>query len=200
MRKYLKQPLPTAPRDLSRVEETARRMIAEIARDRDDAVRRYAVELDKWQGGDFRVSNDEIRTVAASLPETFKDDFAFCRQQVTDFARRQRDSLQEFEVELQPGTVLGQKLIPVATVGCYVPGGKYPLVSAAIMRWPRWPMAASACGAPTSSPARATPSSPRPSASFSASSGSTSWPGRPRSASSPTTAPTRLWWRPTCSG
>jgi sulfopropanediol 3-dehydrogenase len=108
-------------------------MIADIARDRDDAVRRYAVELDKWQGGDFRVSNDEIRDVAASLPETFKDDFAFCRQQVTDFARRQRDSLQEFEVELQPGTVLGQKLIPVATVGCYVPGGKYPLVSAAIM-------------------------------------------------------------------
>ena len=133
MRRYLKRPPPTAPRDLSRVEETARRMIAEIARDRDDAVRRYAVELDKWQGGDFRVSNDEIRTVAASLPETFKDDFAFCRQQVTDFARRQRDSLQEFEVELQPGTVLGQKLIPVATVGCYVPGGKYPLVSAAIM-------------------------------------------------------------------
>ena len=77
MRKYLKQPPPKAPRDLSRVEETARRMIADIAQNRDDAVRRYAVELDKWQGGDFRVSNDEIRTVAASLPETLKDDFAF---------------------------------------------------------------------------------------------------------------------------
>ena len=66
MRRYLKQPPPMAPRDLSRVEETARRMIAEIARDRDDAVRRYAVELDKWQGGDFRVSNDAIRIASAS--------------------------------------------------------------------------------------------------------------------------------------
>src|SRR5258707_12119110 len=133
MRKYLRQPPPPAPRDLRRVEETAGRMIADLARARDGAGRRYAVELDKWQGGDFRVSNDEIRQVAASLPETFKDDFAFCRQQVTDFARRQRDSLQEFEVELQPCTVLGQKLIPVAAVGSFVPGGTYPLVSAAIM-------------------------------------------------------------------
>ncbi len=63
----------------------------------------------------------------------FKDDFAFCKKQVTDFAKRQRDSLQEFEAEFGDGIFLGQKIVPVETVGCYIPGGKYPLISAAIM-------------------------------------------------------------------
>jgi sulfopropanediol 3-dehydrogenase len=133
MRNYLKKAPPRPPRDIGRVEETVRRMLAEIAGERDEAVRRYARQLDKWEKAEFRVSEDEIRRTARELPETFKEDFAFCHRQVTEFARRQRDSLSEFEVELQPGVRLGQKLIPVATVGCYIPGGKYPLVSAAIM-------------------------------------------------------------------
>jgi sulfopropanediol 3-dehydrogenase len=108
-------------------------MLADIAENRDDAVRRYARQLDKWDRPDFRVSPDEIRRVAARMPETFKEDFAYARDKVTGFARRQRESLREFEVEIEPGIWLGQKLIPVAAVGCYIPGGKYPLISAAIM-------------------------------------------------------------------
>src|SRR4051812_39425799 len=100
MRTYLKKAPPRQPRDLGKVEETVRRMLAEIARDGDEAVRRYARELDRWEKQEFRVSDDEIRRTARELPETFKEDFAFCHRQVTDFARRQRDSLQEFEVEL----------------------------------------------------------------------------------------------------
>ncbi len=133
MRDYLKKAPPKPPRDLTRVEETVRRMLADIASRGDEAVRRYARDLDKWEGRSFRVSDDEIRSVERALPETFKDDFAFCRKQVTDFAQRQRESLHEFEVEMEAGVRLGQRLIPVGAVGCYVPGGKYPLVSAAIM-------------------------------------------------------------------
>jgi sulfopropanediol 3-dehydrogenase len=108
-------------------------MLADVATNRDEAVRRYARDLDKWNGETFRVSSDEISKVEHSLPETFKEDFAFCKKQVTDFAKRQRDSLQEFEAEIAPGVHLGQRMIPVSSVGCYIPGGKYPLVSAAIM-------------------------------------------------------------------
>ena len=133
MRSYVKKAPPNAPRDTTAVEETVRRMLAEIAAERDEAVKRYARKLDKWESDEFRVSADQIRKVTARMPETFKDDFAYCHKQVTDFARRQRESVHEFEVEQEPGVWLGQRLIPVRSVGCYIPGGKYPLVSAAIM-------------------------------------------------------------------
>lgn len=130
---YIKQAPPVPPRDLAQVEDTVRVMLAEIRTNGDDAVRRYARELDKWEQPEFRVSDDRIAAVARSMPETFKEDFDYCKRQVADFAARQRDSMQEFEVETEPGIWLGQKLIPVGNVGCYIPGGKYPLVAAAIM-------------------------------------------------------------------
>jgi sulfopropanediol 3-dehydrogenase len=133
MRRYLKQAPPKAKANTSQIEETVRRMIADIAESRDDAVRRYAKQLDKWEQPEFRVSNDEIRAAAARVPQTFKEDFAYAKRQVQEFARLQRESMHEFETELEPGVWLGQKLIPVGAVGCYVPGGKYPLISAAIM-------------------------------------------------------------------
>lgn len=108
-------------------------MLDDIAADRDAAVRRYARELDKWERGDFRVSADEIRAVAARLPDSFKEDFDYCLRQVTEFARRQKESLREFEAEVGEGITLGQKVVPISRVGCYVPGGKYPLISSAIM-------------------------------------------------------------------
>lgn len=133
MAEYLKKAAPKPPQDRSNLEQTVRRMLDDIAAHRDAAVRKYAHDLDKWQRDDFRVTPDEIRSVAARLPETFKQDFAYCRKQVMEFAQRQRDSLQEFEAEVGPGITLGQKVIPVSRVGCYVPGGKYPLISSAIM-------------------------------------------------------------------
>jgi sulfopropanediol 3-dehydrogenase len=133
MTTYIKQAPPKKPQDRAQIEETARRMLADIAENGDAAVRRYARELDNWDGETFRVSEDEIHAVAAGLPETFKDDFAYCHKQVTEFAKRQLETLQDFEVEIEPGIQLGQKQIPVKTVGCYIPGGKYPLVAAASM-------------------------------------------------------------------
>jgi sulfopropanediol 3-dehydrogenase len=133
MRTYLKQSPPPAPQDRTKLEDAVRRMLADIARDRDDAVRRYARELDKWESAEFRVGQDEIRKVERTLPETFKADFAYALKQVSEFAKRQLATLTSFEAEIEPGIFIGQKMIPIARVGCYVPGGKFPLVASAIM-------------------------------------------------------------------
>jgi sulfopropanediol 3-dehydrogenase len=133
MVKYLKKAEPASRQDTCSLTERVRAMLDDIEANRDDAVRRYARDLDKWERDEFRVSADEIAAARKAMSETFKDDFAFCKAQVTDFARRQRESLQEFEAQVGDGITLGQKIIPVETVGCYIPGGKYPLISAAIM-------------------------------------------------------------------
>lgn len=133
MAEYLKKAKPKAPQDRTNLEQTVRRILDDIVAHRDEAVRKYAREFDKWERHDFRVTPDEIRSTANKLPESFKQDFEYCRKQVTEFAKRQKDSLREFETEIEKGIVLGQKVIPVSRVGCYVPGGKYPLISSAIM-------------------------------------------------------------------
>lgn len=129
---HLKSAAPKPKQSNEALRRTVERMLSEIAEEGDAAVRRYARELDRWEGP-FKVAPDTIEAVARRMPATFKEDFAFCHRQVTDFARRQRESLSELEVELQPGVWLGHRLIPVSKVGCYIPGGKYPLVAAAIM-------------------------------------------------------------------
>ena len=133
MAEYLKQARPKVPQDRRKLEEAVRAMLDRIAAGRDDEVRRYARELDKWERPDFRVTPDEVRAVSAKLPETFKQDFEYCRRQVTEFAKRQLETLQPLETEVSEGVTLGHKHIPVASAGCYVPGGKYPLISSAIM-------------------------------------------------------------------
>src|SRR5262245_6932322 len=133
MVKYLKQAEPASRQDTRALTERVRGMLEDIETNRDAAVRRYARELDKWEREEFRVSAKEIAAARKAMSETFKDDFAFCKAHVTDFARRQRESLHEFEAQVGDGITLGQKIIPVETVGCYIPGGKYPLISAAIM-------------------------------------------------------------------
>ncbi len=133
MVRYLKQAAPQSRQDNRDLIDRVREMIADIEQNGDDAVRRYAAKLDGWNNPEFRVSQDEIAAARKSLSETFKEDFAFCKKQVTDFAKRQRDSMAEFEAEFGNGITLGQKIIPIEVVGCYIPGGKYPLISAAIM-------------------------------------------------------------------
>jgi sulfopropanediol 3-dehydrogenase len=133
MRTYLKQSTRKIGTGDTGVQEAVRKMLAEIKTNGDTAVRAYAKELDNWNSPDFRVSDDQIRTVAKQLPESFKEDLKICHRNITDFAKRQLDSLSEFEAEIQPGITLGQKLVPLDSVGSYVPGGRYPLISAAIM-------------------------------------------------------------------
>lgn len=133
MKTYIKQAPPPKPQDKTRLEASVRAMLADIAENRDMAVKRYARDLDKWDSGDFRVSMDQIRKVERSLPGSFKEDLDYSIRQVTGFAKKQLETLQDFETEIEPGIVLGQKMIPVQRVGCYVPGGKFPLVASAVM-------------------------------------------------------------------
>ncbi len=131
-RLHLKKPAITAAKRRAEVEDTVRRMLADISTNGDDAIRRYARDLDKWEGA-FRVDTAELEAKSKTLSKVFKEDFEICLKNVQDFAKRQQESIQAFEIELYPGAVLGQKLIPIENVGCYIPGGKYPLISAAIM-------------------------------------------------------------------
>ena len=127
MVQYLKKAEPQSRQADRAITERVRAMLDDIEQNRDEAVRRYAKDLDRWERAEFRVGDAEIAAARNAVSSVFKDDFAFCKKQVTDFAKRQRDSLQEFEAEVGEGITLGQKIIPVETVGCYVPGGKYPL-------------------------------------------------------------------------
>jgi sulfopropanediol 3-dehydrogenase len=131
-RQYLKKASAPVSKRRAEVEETVRRMLGDIQANGDEAIRRYARDLDKWEGA-FRVSEAEIATKSKQLSKVFKEDFEVCLKNLQDFAKRQKESIQAFEVELYPGAVLGQRLIPIERVGCYIPGGKYPLISAAIM-------------------------------------------------------------------
>lgn len=98
----------------------------------EDSVLDYAQRFDGYSG-DVIVSRSEIEQIARQLPATLKDDIGFAHQRIHDFARRQRDSIQAFEVELSPGLFAGQRLVPVNSAGCYVPGGRYAHIASALM-------------------------------------------------------------------
>ncbi|MDI9893169.1 histidinol dehydrogenase [Rhodococcus sp. IEGM 1381] len=108
-------------------------VIADIRANGDDAVSRYSEKFDKWGPASFRLSEDEIRNIVSSVPETVLDDIRFAQKQIGGFARHQRDSIQDFEVETIPGVFLGQRNVPVSASGAYVPGGRYPLTASAHM-------------------------------------------------------------------
>ena len=112
----------------ARVEE----MLADIEAGGEGAARRYAEELDGWSG-DIVVSSEAIARAERELSAQTRDDIRFAWERVRRFAEAQRASLAEFETELSPGLVAGQRLIPVETAGCYVPGGRYAHIASAIM-------------------------------------------------------------------
>ncbi len=115
------------------VRETVERMLDAIAARGDAAVREYSAQLDHWEPQSFRLSQDEIDALIATLPAQAIADITFAQAQVRRFAEAQRAALRDIEVETLPGVRLGHKNIPVAAVGCYVPGGRYPMVASAHM-------------------------------------------------------------------
>ncbi|MER5756778.1 histidinol dehydrogenase [Streptomyces sp. NPDC002088] len=118
---------------LDQVRETVTGVIADIRERGDEAVRAYSEKFDKWSPGSFRLSDQEIEKIVASVPQQVIDDIRFVQDQVRGFARHQLDSLREFEVETLPGVRLGQKHVPVQAAGAYIPGGRYPLTASAHM-------------------------------------------------------------------
>jgi sulfopropanediol 3-dehydrogenase len=99
----------------------------------DDAVREYSRKFDNWDPDEFRLTRGEIDAARRTLSQREIDDIAFAQEQIRNFAQAQRDAMLDVEVETLPGVVLGHRHIPVNAVGCYVPGGKYPMIASAHM-------------------------------------------------------------------
>ena len=116
-----------------RVRETVEGILDDITRRGDAALREYSEKFDNWNPQTFRLTDDEIQSCHRAVSDRAKEDIRFAQTQIRNFARYQRNALQDVEVETMPGVILGHKNIPVNSVGCYVPGGRYPMVASAHM-------------------------------------------------------------------
>lgn len=117
----------------AKVRATVEGMLNDITERGDAAVRELSARLDKWLPESFRLSDEQIENIVADLPQQVIDDIKFAQTQIRNFAQHQKDALKDIEVETLPGVFLGHKNIPVNSVGCYVPGGRYPMVASAHM-------------------------------------------------------------------
>ncbi|WP_322034322.1 histidinol dehydrogenase, partial [Paraburkholderia tropica] len=119
--------------DAAKVRDTVTGILADVTARGDEAVRELSAKFDNWSPERFRLSDDEIAAAVRSLSQGQLDDIKFAQAQVRNFAQAQRESIRDIEVETLPGVVLGHKNMPVDSVACYVPGGKFPLVASAHM-------------------------------------------------------------------
>jgi sulfopropanediol 3-dehydrogenase len=135
MIRYLKRGRTTTVKtdDDAKVRATVEGIIRDIETRGDEAVRDYSRKFDNWDPADFRLSRAEIEAARKQLSAREIEDITFAQAQVRNFAQIQRDSMRDVEVETHPGVVLGHKHVPVNAVGCYVPGGKYPMLASAHM-------------------------------------------------------------------
>ncbi|MBP7338332.1 histidinol dehydrogenase [Niveispirillum sp.] len=115
------------------VRDTVETILADIETRGDAAVRELSVKFDKWDRESYRLTSDEIQGCIDQLSSQDLKDIEFAQAQVRNFAKIQRDSMKDVEVETLPGVVLGHRHIPLNAAGCYVPGGKYPLLASAHM-------------------------------------------------------------------
>jgi len=129
---YLKKAAKTPATESGEARKVVDQMLATIARDGEAAVREYAKKLDGWSG-DIVVSADEIERRTHDIDAGVKRDIEFATAQVRRFAQAQRESMHEFSLEVHPGLVAGQRLIPVNVAGCYVPTGRYAHIASAYM-------------------------------------------------------------------
>lgn len=135
MADYLKS-APGTEQDVARlkgVRDTVDEVISAVRERGDDAVREYSEKFDGWSPKQFRLGTEHIEKIVAKVPAQALADIATVQARVRRFAQYQKESLRDFEVEFEPGVHLGQRNIPVAAAGAYVPGGRYPLVASAHM-------------------------------------------------------------------
>jgi sulfopropanediol 3-dehydrogenase len=123
----------TKAENSTQVRKTVETILADIAARGEAAVREYSEKFDKWSPATFRLSESDIAECVRALPKQTIDDIKFAQEQIRNFALKQKAALRDVEVETIPGVVLGHKNIPVNSVGCYVPGGRYPMVASAHM-------------------------------------------------------------------
>lgn len=132
---YLKQGKPEAERsgDDAKVRDTVAEILSDIKARGDAAVRELSEKFDRYGPPSYRLSEGEIDALVSQVSRSDMEDIRFAQAQVRNFAQAQRDSMLDIEIETLPGVILGHKNIPVQSVGCYVPGGKFPMVASAHM-------------------------------------------------------------------
>lgn len=135
MARYLKRGMDASAVKAAdaKVRETVETILARIEAEGDAAVRTLSQQFDDWSPVSFRLSEAEIEAAIAQVGKRDLDDIRFAQAQVRGFAEKQRATLQDLEVETLPGVILGHRHIPVNSIGCYVPGGRYPMVASAHM-------------------------------------------------------------------
>jgi len=131
-RVYLKKAQLTPKSNASEVHETVKNILADIESGGDAKAKEYASKFDQYKGN-IILTDDEIQAASDLVPEKLKNDIKFAHDNVKRFAERQKETLKNTEIEIHPGFVTGQKVIPVDAAGCYVPGGRYSHIASAIM-------------------------------------------------------------------
>lgn len=129
---YLKKAAKTPETETETARKVVNEMLAAIEAGGEQAVRDYALNLDKWSG-DIVLTPAQIEERTRNVPQQVKDDVTFAASQVRRFAEMQRDSVQDFSHEMIPGVEVGQKWVPVNTAGCYAPAGRYAHIASAYM-------------------------------------------------------------------
>ena len=132
---YLKRGKPEADRaeDDAKTAAIVSATLKDIEQRGDTAVRELANKFDSYDRDSYRLTDEEIQAIIAKVSPEDMADIKFAQEQVRNFAQAQRDSMLDIEIETMPGVILGHKNIPVQSVGCYVPGGKFPMVASAHM-------------------------------------------------------------------
>lgn len=133
MARYLKTAKVNREEESGAVRDAVASILSDIEARGEAAVRTYSSKFDGWSPASFRLSDDEIKDAMSKVAPGDIEDIKFAQEQVRNFAIHQKAALQDIEVETRPGVFLGHKNVPVNTVGCYVPGGKYPMVASAHM-------------------------------------------------------------------
>jgi len=129
---YLKRAAKTPETETGTAQQVVAEMLGQIRERGEEAVREYALKLDQWSGP-VVVTADEVAARTRSIPQTTRRDIEFATEQVRRFAVAQRESIREFEFEVSPGLVAGQRLVPCNVAGCYVPTGRYAHIASAYM-------------------------------------------------------------------
>ena len=135
MIRYLKTSMSAQERaeDDAQIRATVEDLLADIENNGDAAVRRLSEKFDQYSPPSFRLTENEIDAAMSKVSRRELDDIKFAQSQIRKFAEAQQASMTDIEVETMPGVILGHKNIPVQSVGCYVPGGKFPMVASAHM-------------------------------------------------------------------
>jgi sulfopropanediol 3-dehydrogenase len=129
----IKKEVPVTPQDVKKLQETVSSILDHVKRDGDEALRLYMKKFDHFEPESFLVTPEVAARAKDELPGDVIEELDYAMAQVEAFARAQKASLVEFEAEIAPGMKMGQRIVPVESVGCYVPAGRYPCLTSAVM-------------------------------------------------------------------